>query len=57
MASTTASAPPRLWERGEHEVSLARLYVLRANYLIWAVAGLFMAVPPLIAPEPAERWR
>ena len=51
MASTVTSA----WKRGEHEVSLVRLYVLRANYLVWAVAGLFMAVPPLIAPDPAAR--
>jgi len=28
---------------------------LRANYLIWAVAGLFMALPALIAPDPIAR--
>ncbi|HEX8572204.1 MAG TPA: hypothetical protein VF759_05585 [Allosphingosinicella sp.] len=44
-----------IWTRGEHEVSLVRLYVLRANYLVWAVAGLFLALPPLIDPDPAAR--
>ncbi|HYI47061.1 MAG TPA: hypothetical protein VEX35_01220 [Allosphingosinicella sp.] len=32
-----------------------RLYVLRANYLLWVVAGLFMALPPLIQPAPGAR--
>jgi len=42
-------------DRRDREVSLARLYVLRANYLLWAVAGLFLAVPPLILHGPTER--
>ncbi len=37
------------------EVPLWRLWLLRANYLIWAVAGLFLALPPLIDPDPAAR--
>ncbi len=37
------------------EVSRVRLYLLRANYLVWAIAGIFMAVPPLITPDPAAR--
>ena len=55
MASTAGSASPGIWTKGEHEVSLVRLYVLRANYLLWAVAGLFLALPPLIDPEPTAR--
>jgi hypothetical protein len=37
------------------EVPLWRLYLLRANYLLWAVAGLFVALPPLLDPDPAAR--
>jgi hypothetical protein len=37
------------------EVSLLRLWLLRANYLLWAVAGLFLALPPLLSPDPAAR--
>lgn len=55
MASPAASVPPSFWKRGEQEVSLFRLYLLRANYLLWAVAGLFFAVPPLLDPEPMAR--
>jgi hypothetical protein len=43
------------WRRGPHPVSLGRLYVLRANYLVWAVAGVFLAIPPLLDPAPAAR--
>jgi hypothetical protein len=39
----------------DSEVSLLRLYVLRANYLLWVIAGLLLAVPPLIAHGPTER--
>ena len=38
-----------------HEVSLPRLYLLRANYLLWAIAGLFFALPPMVDHGPAER--
>ena len=55
MASLAASAPPRAWQKGGHEVSLVRLHVLRANYLLWVVAGLYAAVPPLLFPDPAAR--
>ncbi len=37
------------------QVSLFRLYLLRANYLLWAVAGLFLAVPPLLDHAPSAR--
>ena len=57
MASTASAAPatPSIWTRGGHEVSLVRLYVLRANYLLWAVAGAFMALPPLFSHAPDAR--
>lgn len=54
MAST-ASASPATSERRDHEVPLWRLYLLRANYLLWAVAGLFLVPPMLIGAEPTAR--
>lgn len=51
--STPAADPPS--SRVKHEVSLTRLYLLRANYLLWAVAGFFFALPPLVAQAPAAR--
>lgn len=42
MASTAASATPSIWKRGEHEVSLVRLYVLRAMFLVFVVPGFFV---------------
>ena len=47
MASRAASAS-RVNADPHSEVSLFRLYLLRANYLIWAGAGFFLALPPLI---------
>ncbi|HEX8232102.1 MAG TPA: hypothetical protein VF559_01975 [Caulobacteraceae bacterium] len=55
MASSLAPTSPSPRGRGDSEVSLARLYVLRANYLVWAVAGVFVALPPLITPDPTAR--
>lgn len=49
-SAAAATAPTR-----DHEVSLVRLYVLRANYLLWAAAGLFLALPPLVDHGPGER--
>src|SRR5580765_6254995 len=39
----------------EHEVSLARLYVLRATYLLLVVGLGAMIVPPLVSHEPLAR--
>jgi hypothetical protein len=39
----------------EHEVSLARLYVLRATYLLLVVGLGAMIVPPLVSHEPMAR--
>lgn len=55
MASTSVSAPPSIWKRGEHEVSLARLYVMRAACLAGAVALGFDILPALIRPDPVAR--
>jgi hypothetical protein len=55
MASTKAQAPSAPGGRRDSEVSLVRLYLLRANYLIWVVGGLFLALPPLLDPAPAAR--
>ena len=55
MTAIVASSSPAETPRRDHEVSLFRLYLLRANYLLWAVAGLFMALPPLFSHDPAAR--
>ena len=48
----TASAPPGIWRRGEHEVSLARMYALRAVYLFFAVDGFLVTLPLLLHHSP-----
>lgn len=55
MASIVASASPDNPESGGSEVSLFRLYLLRANFLLWALAGFFLVLPDLIYPDPAGR--
>jgi hypothetical protein len=55
MASTVASASPGIWRRGEQEVSLARLYVLRAACVLFFLAGPFIALPDVIRPDPTSR--
>ena len=55
MASAAASTSPSIWKRGENEVSLVRLYVLRAMFLLFAVAGFFVHPPWLIDPDPTAR--
>lgn len=49
------SASPGIWKRGEHEVSLARMYVLRAVYLFFAVDGFLVTLPLLLKHSPGER--
>ena len=39
----------------EHDVSLVRLYVLRATYLLLVVGLGAMIVPPLVSHEPMAR--
>lgn len=55
MASTIASAAADGRDGRDREVSLVRLWLLRANYLLWAIAGLFLALPPLLNPDPMAR--
>ena len=55
MASTAASASPPGTNSIEGEVSLARLYVLRATYLLLVVGLAIMIVPPLINHAPTAR--
>jgi hypothetical protein len=55
MASSAPPASPSIWRRSEHEVSLVRLYVLRAVALFFVLDGLFSKLPDLIYPDPASR--
>ena len=50
-----ASASPSIWKRGEHEVSLVRLYVIRAAGLGGVVALGSENLPDLIWPDPMAR--
>ena len=53
MASTTASE--RRESAPEREVSLTRLYVLRAMYLVLVIGLGGMIVPEILSHEPASR--
>jgi hypothetical protein len=55
MASIAASAPRPGTNSTENEVSLARLYVLRATYLLLVVGLGALIVPPLINHAPMAR--
>ena len=55
MTSTAASVAPPAANRADGEVSLARLYVLRATYLLLVVGLGAMIVPSLITHEPMAR--
>jgi len=55
MASAVASASQSIWRRGDSEVSLGRLYVLRAAFLLFAVTFPFGTLPRLIHHAPTER--
>jgi len=55
MASTTAPTSTAAPDSVEHEVSLVRLYVLRATYLLLVVGLGAMILPPLLAHEPTAR--
>jgi hypothetical protein len=54
MASTAAFVAPHT-NNMDGEVSLVRLYVLRATYLLLVVGLGAMIVPPLITHEPMAR--
>src|SRR5438270_12104728 len=55
MTSTAASVAPPALNRVEDEVSLVRLYVLRATYLLLVVGLGAMMVPALITHEAMAR--
>jgi hypothetical protein len=55
MASTAAPASPSSEPLAECEVSLFRLYVLRAMYLLLVVGLGAMIVPEILNHEPASR--
>jgi hypothetical protein len=48
-------AAPSIWRRGGHEVSLVRLYVIRATALAGAIALGSDNLPALIWPDPMGR--
>ena len=55
MASTAASVSPPLESAADDEVSLFRLYVLRAMYLLLVVGLGAMIVPEILSHEPTSR--
>ena len=55
MASTAAPASPAAPHRTDSEVSLFRLYVLRAAYLLFIVGLGGMIVPVVLSHEPTAR--
>jgi hypothetical protein len=55
MASTAASHSPPHEGASQGEVSLFRLYVLRATYLLLVVGVGAMILPPLVSHEPMAR--
>lgn len=55
MATAAASASAAPSEAPGREVSLARLYVLRATYLLIVVGAGAMILPVLVSHEPAAR--
>lgn len=55
MTSTAAPVSPAAPAPVESEVSLSRLYVLRAMYLVLVVGGGIVFLPQLISHEPTAR--
>src|SRR5689334_21937016 len=55
MTSTSARVPPASSAPVDSEVSLARLYLLRAMYLLLVIGGGVAFLPPLIHHEPTAR--
>ena len=52
--SAVSATRPMTWTRGDHEVSLARLYLMRAAALL-GVVGLFPTVQTLFEHAPLDR--
>lgn len=55
MASTAAIASTAAADTVESEISLTRLYVLRATYLLLVVGLGAIILPPLLSHEPMSR--
>lgn len=55
MVSTAASIAPAASSSVDGDVSLVRLYVLRATYLLLIIGLGSMILPPLITHEPMAR--
>jgi hypothetical protein len=55
MTVTAATVSPATPTSVESEVSLARLYVLRAMYLLLVIGGAIVFLPQLIGHEPTAR--
>ncbi len=55
MALTAVTVSPDAPVPVESEVSLARLYVLRAMYLLLVIGGGIVFLPQLIGHEPSAR--
>lgn len=55
MGSAAASVSPASGQDPRADVSLVRLYVLRATYLLLVIGLGAMIVPPVINHEPAAR--
>lgn len=55
MSCSLAAASPEAPGASAPHVSLLRLYLLRANYLVWALAGLVLAIPPLFQHGATDR--
>ena len=55
MTWNAATVSPSLARPAESEVSLTRLYVLRAMYLLLVIGGGLVFLPPLIGHEPTAR--
>jgi hypothetical protein len=55
MASTTATTSTAAPDTVESEISLTRLYVLRATYLLLIVGLGAIILPPLLSHEPMAR--
>jgi len=55
MTVTAATVPRAAPAHVESEVSLARLYALRAMYLLLVIGGAIVFLPQLIGHEPTAR--
>ncbi len=55
MTRTADTSSPATPASIENEMSLARLYVLRAMYLLIVIGGGIVFLPPLMSHEPTAR--